>query len=154
MELSRDEPLAFGLTQEQLPHVQFFVRYASPKTGAGRQEIHLRGTGEVTLLRTRAYDKPEELVEGRAPLAAVARLLDVTETEGFFALEDEYPRERHGGRYTLRITLPDREKQVVVAVQLPEHHPPQAFSHVLGALKLVAALGTRDAAHHRFLSTL
>lgn len=153
-ELPRDEVLPFGLKVEQLPEVEVSVRYQSPKTGAGRQQLIIRGSGEVALVRTMAFDKPEEIVEARAPLLAVVRMLGVIETEEFFALDDEYPQQRHGGRYTLHVKLPSQEKQVMVAVQMREHQPPQAFSHVLGAMKLVAGLATREALHHRFLFTL
>lgn len=153
-ELPRDEVLPFGLKVEQLPEVEVSVRYQSPKTGAGRQQLIIRGTGEVLLVRTMAYDKPEEIVEARAPLLAVVRMLGLVESEEFFTLDDEYPLDHHAGRYTLRVKLPAQEKQVVVAVKMREHQPPQAFSHVLGAMKLVAGLATTEALHHRFLFTL
>lgn len=154
MEIAKDEALPLGLRAEDLPNVEVFLNYLSPKTGMGRQELTIRGDGTVVLLRTMAHNKPEELVEATVPTALIVRLLGVIETEGFMALDDAYPAQRSGGRYNFRVTLPSGVKQVMVELELPKHHPPTPFSRAFGAAKLVAALATPDALHHRFLKTL
>lgn len=143
------------LSDEQLDHVEVKYSFLSPKTGAGRQEIHIKGSGEVKLLRTLAYDQPEELRETRAPAGAARSMLDVMEDEGFFALDDEYELEPpNGGRFIVRVTFPGGHVKEVAVDVLPDHRPPQAFARTVGAIKLVAGMATPEALHHRFLSTL
>lgn len=143
------------LSDEQLDQVEVKYSFLSPKTGAGRQEIHVKGSGEVKLLRTMAYDQPEELREAQAPADAARRMLDVMEDEGFFALDDEYEQEPpHGGRFIVRVTLPGGVVKEVAVDVLPDHRPPHAFARAVGAIKLVAGMATPEALHHRFLSTL
>lgn len=150
-----DQFLPSALTPAQLDEVEVFLGYFSPKTGAGRQEIRIKGTGEVQLLRTTAYDQPEELREAEVPRPAAQRMLEVLEDEGFFGLEDMYEQELpHGGRLMVRVTMPGgHAKQVAVDV-LPEHRPPYAFARAIGAIKLVAGLATPEALGHRFFATL
>lgn len=150
-----DDVLPSALGPEQLDQVELVYSFISPKTGAGRQEIHIKGTGAVQLLRTMAYDHPEQTIDAQAPRDATHRMLDVIEDGGFFALEDVYEQEPpHGGRLIIRVTLPGGHvKQVAVDV-VPDHRPPHGFERAVGAIKLVAGLSTPEALHHRFLSTL
>ena len=149
------DALPSKLSLEQLDQVEVKYSFMSPKTGAGRQELHIKGSGEVKLLRTMAYDKPEEVREAQAPVEATRRMLEVMEDEGFFMLEDVYEQEPpHGGTFIVQVTIPGGHvKQVAVDV-VPDHRPPDAFARAVGAIKLVAGMATPEALHHRFLSTL
>ncbi|MEM7157972.1 MAG: hypothetical protein AAF799_34340 [Myxococcota bacterium] len=150
-----DDVLPSKLSVEQLDKVEVRYSFMSPKTGAGRQELHIKGSGEVKLLRTMAYDQPEELREGQAPADAARRMLEVMEDEGFFTLEDEYEQEPpHGGTFIVQVVFPGGQAKSVAVDVVPDHRPPDAFARAVGAIKLVAGLATPEALHHRFLPTL
>lgn len=149
------DALPSTLSPEQLDQVEVFYAFLSPKTGAGRQELRIKGNGDVQLLRSMAYDQPAETRDAKAPREVAHRMLDVMEDEGFFGLEDVYEQQPPtGGRFIVRVTLPGGNvKQVAVDV-VPEERPPAAFAGAVAAIKLVAGLATPEAMHGRFWSTL
>ena len=149
------DALPSTLSPEQLDEVEVFYAFLSPKTGAGRQEIRIKGNGQVQLLRSMAYDQPEETREAKAPREVAHRMIGVLEDQGFFALEDAYPQQPPtGGRFVVRVTLLGGNVKQVMLDVVPDDRPPPAFAGAVAAIKLVAGLATPEAMHHRFLSTL
>lgn len=155
MQQPQDTTLSFALSTEQLGEVEIFMAYLSSKTGAGRQEIRISGSGEVQLLRTVAYDKPELTQGGHVSKSVIVALLTTIELERFFALQDKYPQDLPGGgRFVIRVGFPGgRSKQVAVDVPA-DYRPPGAFAHTMGAIKLTARLGHPDATRHKFFPRL
>lgn len=153
--MDEETGLPLSLTEEQLPEVEVFFAAISAKTGAGRQEMTVTGAGKLSLLRTRAYDQPEELRDANVPGQLVLALLATLEASGFFGLGDDYPADDPAaGAYLLRVTLPDgRMKQTRVELR-PDAPPPAAFARSMGALALVARVSLPDAMRERFLSAI
>lgn len=142
------ETLPFNLTQEQLPDVGISYASYSAKSGVGKAEITISGSGELALLQETVRDDPNPRVFTETiPMAIVTRLLDVLQEENFFALDDYYP---HSGTPTgtrvITLTLPGRTKQVIL--DQPASAP--AFERVAGAIKLAAGLATPEALQQRF----
>lgn len=141
----------FGLTPETLADVELFYGFQSSKTGAGKQEIVIRGDGDVRLFFSRSmYDEEPQVREGRLPEEVILRLLEVVEEQHLFHLEDHYPPEGPSrGGWIIRVELPDKSKRVAVEGT----HPPP-FERVAGAMKLAAGLALPEALGGRLFPTL
>ncbi len=148
---AQGEALPLSLTREDLSKLELSYGFYSAKTGAGVQEIHISGDGSVRLRRTRAYDAPPELREGKLEPEALLRLLQTVEHLGLMTLEDEYPTdERPIARRILKLTSPKVNKQILA----DEPMAPPEFERLSGALLLAAAQATPEALGHRFFPNL
>jgi hypothetical protein len=148
---SQSEQIAFGLTVQDVSKVQILYGFYSAKTGAGKQEILISGDGTVRLYLTKSmYDTRPESRQGKVSTDVILRLLNVIEGENFFGLEDHYPptHDPHARR-VLRMTLPNREKTVMV----DEPRCPE-FERVAGAVKLAAGIALPEALNQRFFPNL
>lgn len=144
--------LPFGFTQETpLEKVEILLAFYSAKSGAGKQEITLRGDGLVRLFFLKSVqDKAPKTLEGRCDFRAVLRLLDLMEGLGLFGLPEEIPSEGHPhARRLLEVHLPDRTKRI--ALDEPGNY---AIEQMIGAVKLAAGQCLPEALNHRFFPNL
>src|SRR4051812_21884883 len=76
--------LPFGIDKNTpLDQVEILLAFYSAKTGAGRQEITLRGDGLVRLYFSRSsQDKTPKILESNCGSGTVMRLLDLMEGLG------------------------------------------------------------------------
>lgn len=141
----------FGLTPETLSDVELSYGFQSSKTGAGQQDIVIRGDGHVRLFFSRSmYDEEPQVREGQLPQEVILRLLEVVEEQDFFYLEDHYPPEGPSrGGWIIHVALPDSSKRVAVEGT----HPP-AFERAAGAIKLAAGLALPEALRGRLFPIL
>jgi hypothetical protein len=145
-----DAPLPQGLTDDDLPGVEVRLEFCSTKTGAGLQELTIRGDGQVALRRSGGHGGPVEERTGTLPPATVVRLLRALEDGGYFGLDDRYPGDPEAPRRILTVTLrPGREKQV--AVDVPDV---AGFERAYGAVRLAAGLAVPELLGRRFLANL
>jgi hypothetical protein len=144
-EETEPSPPPLGVTERDLPGVA--VRYSlySSKSGAGVEELYLRGDGRVTLRRTAAHDADPEIREGVLPPGVFLRLLEIADDQRFEALEDEYPSKEPGLRRVLGIRLPDREKQVIV-----DNVGNAQFERIVSAVLFAASLAEPMVLQRRF----
>lgn len=146
----QQEPLPFNLTSSDLKNVEILYAFYSAKTGAGKQEITITGTGKIKLLLTRSYSSPPEVREGTVSPELASRLLDFIAGENFLTLNDRYPsHDAPHARRVIRLTLPDGGKTVLVDEPIcPE------FERIAGAVKFVAGVGLPEALHQQFFPNL
>lgn len=148
---AKKQELPLSLKPEDLAKLELSYGFYASKTGAGVQEVHLSGDGRVRLKLTRAYNLEPEHREGKLEPEVLLRLLELMETQGLMALDDEYPSEGPPqGRRILTLTSPGVSKRVIV----DEPDTPRAFERIAGALLLAAGLATPDALLHRFFPGL
>ncbi len=142
--------LPMSLSSEDLPKTEIVYAFYSAKTGAGVQEIHVHGTGEVVLRKTRSRTAEPETREGRIAPEAVVRLLELMEDQGFRGLEDLYPAEGHPhARRMVSIAGPSLAKKVAADEPVcPE------FERITGAISLAAGIAVPEALGHRFFPNL
>src|SRR5438105_79590 len=69
--------LPFGLTETDLPSVEIMYGFYSAKTGAGKQEITISGSGKVKLFLTKTRTDAPTVREEKIDLLIVVRLLDL-----------------------------------------------------------------------------
>ena len=142
--------LPFGLNEADLPKVEITYAFYSAKTGAGKQELTVSGSGKVTLLLTRTMGDAPTIREGRIDPRTVSSLLDFMADQGFLGFADHYPTDHDPhARRVLRLVLPSRTKTVM----LDEPGFP-AFEMVAGATKFAAGLALPEALNHRFFPNL
>jgi hypothetical protein len=142
-------PLPFELSRTDLALVRLTYASFSAKTGAGKSEITLSGTGTVKLLQESGSDDPHPaVIEQSLPLPIFARILDLMEEENFFALEELYRRTgpTPTGTLVIELTLPERSKKVMV--EQPASCP--AFDRIAGAIKMGVGLVLPAALQNRF----
>lgn len=145
-------PLPFNLREADLSQVELVYTSYSAKTGVGKAEISISGSGKVTLLEEATRNDPNPKVhESDIPVSVVVRLLDLMEDEGFFTLDDLY---RHSGvpigTRVLALSLPGRSKTVVLdqpATCLP-------FERISGAIKLAVGFAVPKALQNRFFQRM
>jgi hypothetical protein len=147
---NQPEPLPFNLTKSTLPEVELLYGFYSSKTGAGKQEITILGSGKVKLLLTRSFSSPPEIREGAVSTDLVVRLLDMIAGENFLTLNDHYPaHDAPHARRIIRLSLPDVTKTVIVDEPVcPE------FERVAGAAKLLSGIALPEALGQRFFPNL
>jgi hypothetical protein len=141
--------LPFGLTDKDLPNVEIMYAFNSAKTGAGKQELTLRGSGKVTLLLTRTMGGKPVVLEGHVDPKIVACLLDFMAGQEFLKFEDTYPAHDASANRVLQLVLPNQTKTVML-----EGPGFTAFEMVAGATKFAAALALPEALNHRFFPNL
>lgn len=142
--------LPFGLNETDLPKVEVMYAFYSAKTGAGKQELTVSGSGKVTLLLTRTMGDNPTIREGTIDPKIVARLLDFMADQGFLGFADHYPAHHDPhARRVLRLVLPAQTKTVM----LDEPGFP-AFEMVAGATKFAASLALPETLNHRFFPNL
>lgn len=144
--------IPFGIDKEtQLDKVEILLAFYSAKTGAGKQEMLLKGDGTVRLFFSKSMqDKAPKVAEGHCDPAVVLRLLDFMEGQGLFGLPDEVPAEGHPhGRRLLEVHLPGRMKRI--ALDEPGNYP---VEQMIGAVKLAAGQCLPEALNHRFFPNL
>lgn len=140
--------LPFNLNNEHIEQVHLIYTCYSAKTGIGKSEISLTGTGQVKLLEETTMDDPNpQIREGEILVSVVMRVLDLMEEEDFFNLEDFYtPSETPVRTRVIELSLPDRSKKVMLtepAVCVP-------FERIAGAIKVAASFVFPDALQYRF----
>lgn len=144
--------LPFGIGKDTpLDKIEILLAFYSAKTGAGKQEITLRGDGTVRLFFSRSMqDKTPKHMEATCEPGTVLRLLDLMEGLGLFGLPDEVPSEGHPhARRLLEVRLPDRMKRI--ALDEPGNY---AIEQMIGAVKLAAGSCIPEALNHRFFPNL
>lgn len=144
--------LPFGIDKDTpLDKIEILLAFYSAKSGAGRQEITLRGDGLVRLFFSKSVqDKAPKTVEGKCSPEAVLRLLDLMEGLGLFGLPDEIPSEGHPhARRLLEVRLPGRMKRI--ALDEPGNY---SVEQMIGAAKLTAGQCIPEALNHRFFPNL
>lgn len=142
----------FGITKDTpLDKVEILLAFYSAKTGAGKQEITLRGDGTVRLFFSKsAQDKTPRVVEGQCGVEPVLRLLDLMEGAGLFGLPEEAPSDGHPhARRLLEVKLPGRFKRITL--DEPGNY---SIEQVIGAVKLAAGQCLPEALNHRFFPNL
>ena len=152
MEIEDIANLPFGITKDTpLDQVEVLLAFYSAKTGAGKQEITLRGDGLVRLFLTRSsQDKSPKILEGHCDPASILRLLDLMEGLGIFGLPEEMPSDGHPhARRLLEVKLPGRFKRI--ALDEPGNY---SIEQIIGAVKLAAGLCLPEALNHRFFPNL
>lgn len=145
--------LPFELKAEQLAGVEIFHAFYSGKTGAGKQEVTLRGDGTVHLMKTKAYNLPPETLDGKLQRMNFIRLLEVAEEVNFRGLAEDY-KPTSGDPYwrrVIRLTLPDGRVHTV-AVQNDLLQP--EFERLAGAIRVVASMAVPEMLQHRFFPNL
>ena len=153
MSASNTLQLPFDLKADQLAAVEIFHAFYSGKTGAGKQEVTLRGDGSVHLMKTRAYNLPEETLDGKLQRMNFIRLLEVAEEVNFPGLAEDY-KPLSGDPYwrrVIRLTLPGGRVHTV-AVQ--NDAPQREFERLAGAIRVVASMAVPEMLNHRFFPNL
>jgi hypothetical protein len=149
MDIQKAE-LPFGLNRADLGKVEIMYGFYSAKTGAGRQELAILGSGKVSLLMTRSGESVPSIVEGHLEEKMIVGLLAFMADQGFVGFEELYPS--HDGphaRRVLRLSLPSGTKTVA----LDEPGFP-AFEIVAGAIKYAAGVAVPEALGQRFFPNL
>ncbi|MCA9685830.1 MAG: hypothetical protein KC457_26880, partial [Myxococcales bacterium] len=121
----------------------------SSKTGAGVEEIYLRGTGKVVLKRTASYDATPELIEKPLDVSVLLRLLELFEDQRFFGLEDTYYADRPGLRRIVSISAPTKSKKVAF-----DNVGNAQFERVVSALLFAASLSEPRVSGRRFFQLM
>lgn len=145
-------PLPFNLNEADLSKAQITYTSYSAKTGVGKAEITILGSGQVKLLEEATRDDPNPRVfESELPTEVMVRLLDLMEEENFFALDDLY---RHTGvpmgTRVIALSLPGNSKTVMLdqpATCLP-------FERIAGAVKFAVGFAVPKALQNRFFQRL
>jgi len=141
-------PLPFDLSS--LEHARLSYGVYSSKVGAGKEEIHISGNGDVKLLYTISYNSQPVIRTGTAPKDSIIRLLELFESEGFTKLNKEFvdPANPESTRI-IGLLLEDRQFTVsVVGVSVPQ------FERLVGAIKMVASLAHPDVSRGAFFPHL
>lgn len=142
--------LPFGLSRADLNKVEIMYGFYSAKSGAGRQELTIFGSGKVQLLLTRNSEAVPLIVEGHLNETMIVVLLAFMADQGFMGFDALYPS--HDGphaRRVLRLTLPSETK--TVALDEPGF---AAFEMVAGAIKYAAGVALPEALGQRFFPNL
>ncbi|MDQ3003192.1 MAG: hypothetical protein M3Y08_18265 [Fibrobacterota bacterium] len=144
--------LPFGLDKDTpLDQVEVSLAFHGAKTGAGKQEITLRGDGLVRLFFSRStQDKAPKTIEGQCNPESILRLLDFMEGNGLFGLPDVVASHGHQhARRLLQVKVPGRMKQIGV-----DEPGLQAVEQMIGAVMLVAGQCAPEALNNRFFPNL
>jgi hypothetical protein len=144
--------LPFGLDKDTpLDQVEVKLGFHSAKTGAGRQEITIRGDGLVRLYFTRSMqDKSPKIIEGRCGPERVMRLLDLMEGNGLFGLPEVFASHGHQhARRLLEVKVPGRFKRVAL-----DEPGLEAVEQMIGAVMLTAGQCLPEALNNRFFPNL
>lgn len=144
------QPLPFGLTEAELPKVEIMYAFYSAKTGAGKQELTISGSGKVTLLMTKTAGDAPVTRTGQLDPKIVISLLDFLSDQGFLGFSDHYPPKGDPhARRVLKLSMPKQTK--TVALDEPGF---SAFEMVAGAVKFTAGIAVPEALNHRFFPNL
>ncbi len=141
-------PLPFSLAAEDLPAVEIQYGVYSSKTGAGAEELHLKG-GRIVLRRTSRHGAPPEILEGSLPPAALVPLLRVMADQRFQNLPEEPGASRPSVRRIVTLTTPRLSKRVAIDGE----GDPQ-FERVVGALLAVASQGRPEVLGRTFFQLI
>lgn len=145
--------LPFGIKPKQMAAVEIVYRYQSYKTGAGKQEVHLLGDGQIRLVKTRAYNLPEEIKEGKLQRMYFVRLLEMFEDANFMGMEEEYKSPGGDPYWKRSITLKlDDERTHTVGVTNDHLHVP--FEQLAGAIRILTSLGVPEILKKQFFPNL
>jgi hypothetical protein len=125
--------LPFGLTSENLAQVKIIYASYSAKTGVGKSEINISGTGQVKLIEEAMVNDPNPQVhDGNITLQEVEQILDHMEKEGFMDLDDLYAHVGTPiGIRVIELQLVDTGKKVIL--DLPATCIP--FEHIASTIK-------------------
>ena len=142
--------LPFGLSAADLNNVEIMYGFYSAKTGAGKQELTVFGSGKVTLYLTNTRGAAPEIRAGQLHPNVVIGLLDFLADQGFLGFEDHYPSEHDPHvRRVLKLVLPSQTKTVMLDTPgFP------AFEMVAGATKFAASLALPETLNRRFFPNL
>jgi hypothetical protein len=144
------QDLPYKLSAADLPKVEIMHSFVSMKTGAGRQEIYILGTGQVRLLFSGTAKENPDVREGKLAPDLVIRLLDFIEGQGLAGLEEHYPASHNPhARRIVRLTLPGMIKTVMV-----DEPKNLEFERIVGAVKYAAGIALPDALNNRFFPNL
>jgi hypothetical protein len=112
----------------------------------------MRGDGLVRLVKSRAYNMPEEAMEGKLQRMNFIRLLEMAEELNFLGMEEDY---RSGGdpywKRTIRLKLSGGREHAVGVTNDHLHVP---FEQLAGAIRLVASLALPEVLKKRFFLNL
>jgi len=145
----RPFPLPLGLAEEDLPEVEITYGVYSSKTGAGMEELILRGDGKVVLRRTASRDAEPEIHEGTLDPEVLVRLLELFEDQRFFGLDEEQFADQPGLRRIVTVTTPKVSKQVAV-----DNEGGIQFERVVSAFLFAASLGEPRVPARRFFQVM
>jgi len=145
----REFPLPLGLAEEDLPKVEVKYGVYSSKTGAGVEELFLRGEGKVVLKRTASREADPELQEGKLDVNVLVRLLEILEDQRFFGLDEEQFADHPGLRRIVKVSTPKEEKQVAV-----DNEGGAQFERSVSAILFAASLGEPRVLERRFFQTM
>ena len=143
-------PLPFGLTDADIPKIEILYGFYSMKTGAGKQEITVTGTGKVTLLLTKTAGDTPQTRTGQLDPKVVIALLDFMADRGFKNFDDHYPPKGDPhAREVIKLVTPKWTK--TVALDQPGF---PAFEMLAGAVKFAAGIAVPEALNNRFFPNL
>ena len=142
--------LSFGLKATDLNNVEIMYGFYSAKTGAGKQELTIYGSGKVRLYLTRMREAAPEIREGQLHLDVVIGLLDFLADQGVLGFEDHYFSEHDPHvRRVLRLVLPSQTKTIMLDTPgFP------AFEMVAGATKFAASLALPEILNQQFFPNM
>lgn len=127
----------FGLSPiSDLDQVTIMLAFYSAKSGAGRQEVRISGTGATELFysRSRTDDKPQVL-HTKLDSDDVLTLLTMMEEKNFLAMDDHIPADDHPhARRAIELRLPGKQKSV-----RSDQPGVYAFEQLVGALRALVA---------------
>ena len=144
--------LPFGINKETpLDQIEITLNFYGAKTGAGRQEISLRGDGSITLYFTLSMqDNAPKIIKSKCDPEMVLRLLDFMEGLGLFSLPEEQPSHGHQhARRLLSVKLPDRTKNIAL-----DEAGFEPVEQIIGAIMLTAGQCVPEALNNRFFPNL
>jgi hypothetical protein len=138
-----------GLAEEDLQEVEVKYGVYSSKTGAGVEELFLRGDGKVVLRRTESRTAEAQIEEGTLDLNVLIRLLELLEDQRFFGLDEEQFADHPGLRRIVTVSTPKAEKQVAV-----DNEGGAQFERSVSAILFAASLGEPRVLERRFFQTM
>jgi hypothetical protein len=130
-----EESLPYGLKPAELKQVRIFLSNSVKKTGFGKEQLEISGTGEVTISHSKNLEAPLESLSGKVPQDRVVALLSYMESNGFTDMQDGYSaNSMYESVRFVRLTLPGKEKGVYAEDPLAPHE----FIRIYGAVKFLA----------------
>jgi hypothetical protein len=134
-------PLPFGLKSSELNGVRIFLSNSVKKTGYGKEQLEITGTGDVEISRSENYKAPLISLNGKISQAHFLALLSYMESNGFAGMGEDFSAHSmyEHGRY-IHLTLPTGEK----GVYAEDSKAPREFIRIYGAVKFLAGIGVPE----------